>query len=169
MKIYLVFGLLGILGFIGVQVVEANEKSEYPVPPPTISQQKFPCMQCHEYWGSKINKRQLEKNHADVVLKHDEEQRWCLDCHDAQDRDKLRLLNQEKLDFNKSYALCGQCHGTIYRDWQAGVHGKRVGSWSGAKLYRLCIHCHDPHRPAFAPIKPEVMPQEPASIKANTQ
>ena len=26
--------------------------------------------------------------------------------------------------------LCAKCHGTIYRDWQAGVHGRQNGFWN---------------------------------------
>ena len=40
------------------------------------------------------------------------------------------------------------------RDWKAGDHGKRTGSWSGKKLYLLCANCHNPHSPHFKPIEP---------------
>jgi len=49
--------------------------------------------------------------HGDIVLKHDEEHRWCLDCHDADDRDRLHLASGERISFDESYLLCGQCHG----------------------------------------------------------
>ena len=49
--------------------------------------------------------------HTDIVLKHDEEHRWCLDCHDADDRDLLHLASGERVPFDESYRLCGQCHG----------------------------------------------------------
>ena len=73
--------------------------------------------------------------------------RWCLDCHNPDDRDKLRLANGDLVSFEESYYLCGQCHGTIFRDWKAGIHGKRTGEWNGRKQYRLCVHCHNPHNP----------------------
>jgi len=44
---------------------------------------------------------------------------------------------------------CGQCHGDKYRDWRAGIHGKRVGQWDGEKSYFLCVNCHNPHSPGF--------------------
>jgi ferredoxin len=66
--------------------------------------------------------------HDEIVLKHDEEHRWCLDCHDASDRDALHLASGEPVPFEESYRLCGQCHGEKYRDWRAGVHGRRTGS-----------------------------------------
>ena len=65
--------------------------------------------------------------HDDIVLQHDEEHRWCLDCHDAADRDLLHLASGERVPFEESYRLCGQCHGEKLRDWRAGVHGRRTG------------------------------------------
>ena len=102
----------------------------------------------------------------DIVLKnHAEDQRWCLDCHNPDNRDKLRLASGQVIFFEKSYLLCGQCHGTIYRDWKAGVHGKRTGHWNGRKQYRLCVHCHNPHQPKFKPLKPLPPPIRPEDIK----
>ena len=37
-----------------------------------------------------------------------------------------------------------------YRDWKAGVHGKRTGEWDGRKDYLLCVNCHNP---AFAEVQ----------------
>ena len=165
MKRFSAFVALGVFVVLATTDLQADDKQEYPVPPPLISEQKFPCAKCHEQWPTKKESRQLKMNHADVVLKHSDprsaEQRWCLDCHDGEDRNKLRLLNQERIDFDASYKLCGQCHGRVLEDWKAGVHGKRIGNWNGEKLYRLCVHCHDPHRPAFVPLKPEPVPRKP--------
>ena len=93
--------------------------------------------------------------HDDIVLKHDEEHRWCLDCHDATDRDWLHLASGERVAFDESYRLCGQCHGEKLRDWRAGVHGRRTGEWNGHKHYLLCAHCHNPHAPRFKAARAE--------------
>ena len=70
--------------------------------------------------------------HTDITLRHAPEAiTWCLACHDAKNRDKLHLVNGDLIDFTESYRLCGQCHGTNYRDWKAGIHGKRIGYFSG--------------------------------------
>jgi hypothetical protein len=134
---------------------------DFEVPPPPFSEGIFPCMDCHD--GMEVNpqRRQLEDEHTKIVLKHDEENRWCLDCHDPTDRDKLRLASGELVTFAESYRLCGQCHGDKYRDWRAGVHGKRSGSWNGTKRYLLCAHCHNPHQPRFKPLKPLPAPLPP--------
>jgi hypothetical protein len=111
------------------------------------------------------DRRQLEDMHEDKVLKHAGPDQWCFDCHNADDRDQLRLISGKLVRFDESYLLCGQCHGTIFRDWKAGVHGKRTGEWSGRKIYRLCVHCHDPHQPRFRPITPKPPPVQPYNIK----
>ena len=89
----------------------------------------------------------------------------CLDCHDAQNRDRLHLASGEPVAFTASYLLCGQCHGDKLRDWRIGIHGKRTGSWNGPKKYLLCVHCHNPHSPHFAPLKPMPPPTRPEDIQ----
>ena len=112
------------------------------------------------------HRRELTAMHTDIVLKHDETHRWCLDCHDATNRDVLHLASGEPVPFEESYRLCGQCHGEKYRDWRAGVHGRRTGSWNGAKQYLLCVHCHNPHSPRFQPLKPMPPPVRPGAIRS---
>lgn len=141
---------------------EAGAKMTFPVPAPPFSEGIFPCMECHEGLPPNAERRPLEAMHDDIALHHDEEHRWCLDCHDLNDRDRLHLASGELIPFTESYRLCGQCHGTQYRDWRSGIHGKRTGYWNGSKRYLLCIHCHNPHNPHFAalqPLPPPVRPQ----------
>ena len=126
----------------------------FPVPAPPFSEGIFPCMQCHEGIPPNPERRVLEGMHSDIVLHHDEEHRWCLDCHDANNRDQLRLASGAPVPFTESYRLCGQCHGTQYRDWRSGIHGKRTGYWDGSKRYLLCVNCHNPHSPRFASLQP---------------
>jgi hypothetical protein len=132
------------------------------VPPPPFSEGIFPCTQCHNAdMPANRTRRQLTDMHTDIELKHDTEHRWCLDCHDADHRDQLHLASGEPVPFEESYRLCGQCHGEKYRDWRAGVHGRRVGNWNGAKRYLLCVHCHSPHQPRFKPLQPMPVPARP--------
>jgi hypothetical protein len=145
----------------------AAPQSEAPgerveVPPPPFTEGIFPCSDCHAQLTVNRTRRELTEMHTDIVLKHDETHRWCLDCHDANNRDKLHLASGELVPFDQSYRLCGQCHGEKYRDWRAGVHGRRVGQWNGHKSYLLCAHCHNPHQPRFQPIAPKPAPQVPA-------
>ena len=131
------------------------------VPPPPFSEGIFPCSNCHADMPVNRTRRKLTEMHDDIQLRHDEQHRWCLDCHDATDRDWLHLASGERVPFEQSYLLCGQCHGEKLRDWRVGVHGRRTGDWNGHKSYLLCAHCHNPHQPHFKPLKPEPAPVRP--------
>jgi hypothetical protein len=133
----------------------------FPVPRPPFSEGIFPCSQCHKYMAPNPKRRNLTEYHTEIVLHHAEGQRWCTDCHNLINRDKLRLVSGELIDFTESYRLCGQCHGDKFRDWKVGVHGKRTGNWNGDKQYLLCVHCHNPHDPKFKPLKPLPPPERP--------
>jgi hypothetical protein len=137
----------------------ADERLE--VPPPPFSEGLFPCSGCHAGMPTNRTRRVLSEMHGEIVFKHDEEHRWCLDCHDASNRDWLHLASGERVPFEESYRLCGQCHGEKLRDWRAGVHGRRTGNWNGSKRYLLCAHCHNPHEPRFRAVAPEPAPQRP--------
>jgi len=137
------------------------EEAELEVPPPPFSPGIFPCSSCHSMMTPDPTRRELVF-HTEIQLRHDEEHRWCLDCHDATDRDSLHLASGERVSFEESYRLCGQCHGEKYRDWRVGVHGRRAGQWNGKKTYLLCAHCHNPHEPHFKPLKPMPPPIPPA-------
>ena len=180
----LIFPLLLFISasFYAVAVSGQQEKNEetYSVPPPLVYQGLYPCQACHRKdirgVNSELEKsdsflakyiripnpepRILTKMHINLTLDH-AEWMWCLNCHSTNERNYLRLITGEEISFEESYRLCGQCHGTIYRDWKAGIHGRRVGQWKGKKLYLLCAHCHDPHKPRFRKIPgkgPPAMP-----------
>ena len=138
----------------------------FPVPlPPFSTEAIFPCSQCHAgMQPPNVKPRVLTDMHTEIELHH-AEGRWCTDCHNPNNRDKLRLISGELIDFNASYRLCGQCHGDKLRDWKVGVHGKRTGYWNGEKQYLLCVHCHNPHDPKFKPLKPLPPPVRPGSDK----
>lgn len=140
-------------------------EKNFPVPRPPFSEGIFPCSQCHSSMKPNPQRRILTDYHENIVLHHAEGERWCTDCHNLLDRDKLRLVSGELIDFSESYRLCGQCHGDKYRDWKVGIHGKRTGYWNGDKQYLLCVHCHNPHDPKFKPIKPLPPPVRPGSVR----
>jgi len=145
---------------------KAESEERYLVPPPPFTEGIFPCSECHKEMKPNPNRRVLKEEHTNIELKnHAEKERWCLDCHDMKNRDKLRLVSGEQIDFTESYRLCGQCHGDKYRDWKVGVHGKRTGRWNGKKEYLLCAHCHNPHNPRFKPIPPKPPPLRSESIR----
>jgi hypothetical protein len=140
----------------------SHSVEEIEVPPPPFTAGVFPCSDCHDpEIPTNTRQRKLDTAHQEIELRHDAEHRWCLDCHSAVDHDKLHLASGELIDFTESYKLCGQCHGDKYRDWRAGVHGRRSGSWDGHKTYLLCVNCHNAHEPAFQPLEPKPAPTRP--------
>jgi len=136
-----------------------NSIQEIAVEAPPLTEGIFPCSDCHVDLVPNPERRTLDW-HEEVtgIFDHDSENRWCLDCHDLNVRDSLRLASGKLLGFDESYKLCGQCHGEKLRDWKVGVHGKRTGQWNGAKHYLLCVHCHNPHAPKFGQLVPEPPP-----------
>jgi len=80
------------------------------IPPPPFSDGIFPCTSCHADLKVNRTRRALTEMHDDIQLRHDEQHRWCLDCHDATDRDWLHLASGERILFEQSYLLCAHCH-----------------------------------------------------------
>ncbi len=120
-----------------------------------VQGQVRPCSECHRLFApapEKIDRVSIQ--HDNVTMHHGINTR-CLNCHDGADRDKLVLHDGTLVSFADAPRLCSNCHGTVYRDWERGMHGKTMGSWdaSSGKQERLrCNECHDPHSPAYKPI-----------------
>ncbi|MBS0198681.1 MAG: hypothetical protein JSR77_18190 [Planctomycetes bacterium] len=130
------------------------------------------CNECHRLFDSPPVSRRTLMQHTAIVLNHGMNNQ-CFNCHDRKNREKLVLHDGTLLPFSEVPRLCSQCHGTVFRDWQKGMHGKTMGSWNAAsgKQHRLsCNDCHDPHAPAYQGIIPLPAPntlrmgnQEPAA------
>jgi hypothetical protein len=136
------------------------------------------CATCHN--GATVpfpkdKKPRLIAMHQDIVenslqLKHGRGAIWCLDCHNATNRNKLIDRQGNELSFNQPQRLCGSCHGEVYIDWREGIHGKRIGAWAtgGKKRWWVCTECHNPHTVQinrFNPINPEAPPPLPKGMK----
>lgn len=121
----------------------------FKVPPRKGEMEYYPCMECHEDQETNPKERELTEEHDDFKLEHGGGRFWCITCHLEKNRDFLRSLKNEKIDFNASYLLCGQCHSPRQKDWYMGAHGKRVGTWYGERLILLCVECHNPHSPSI--------------------
>lgn len=146
----------------GPQAAPQHPTEQLEVPPPPFTEGIFPCSTCHASMKVNRTRRELTEMHTDIVLQHGFAELWCLDCHNADNRDVLHLASGELVPFDESYRLCGQCHGEKYRDWRVGVHGRRTGSWNGHKKYLLCVNCHNPHQPRFKPLVPKPAPVPPS-------
>lgn len=117
----------------------------------------YPCDQCHAAMEPNPEIRELDALH-DSELDHGRGRIWCLSCHAYEDRNYLRTLLDEPVDFDDAHLVCGGCHSNRHRDWIFGVHGKRVSSWQGPRTIYSCTHCHNPHAPAIEPRAPQAAP-----------
>lgn len=171
MAVLLAFGLISTRCELGPDTTRAYASRLLPpepepviLAPPEVESDYRPCKSCHKqskYQGDP-KKRELEKEHDEHVLTHGD--LWCMDCHDTARQANLHLANGKLLRFKHSRRLCLQCHGEKLADWTAGVHGKRRGSWWGAKEVWDCVACHNPHAPRFTEVVPEPPPRRPEDI-----
>ncbi|MCB9848253.1 MAG: hypothetical protein H6814_07540 [Phycisphaeraceae bacterium] len=114
------------------------------------------CNDCHALADLSRNTGEPLVQHANIMLNHGLNDR-CLNCHDRADRSKLVGLHGGKLPYADVEQLCAQCHGPIYNDWKLGTHGKTLGYWNaglGQPNRLVCTECHNPHAPAYEPIRP---------------
>lgn len=114
------------------------------------------CNACHQIFKSEHPAGASLSFHKDISLHHGLNDR-CVNCHDPQDRERLVLRDGGTVPFSQAPQLCAQCHGTVFRDWQKGMHGKTLGSWvtgSEQQVRLNCNQCHDPHSPRYPPYTP---------------
>jgi len=117
----------------------------------------YNCMECHKLLTARwdYSNRPLNE-HKDIKLDHGNN-RFCLNCHHPKNRNAFVDYDGAEIAQADVVQLCAKCHGTTYRDWQAGVHGRQNGYWDAAKGEKTklrCIQCHDPHSPQFKEMKP---------------
>jgi hypothetical protein len=146
-----------------------ESEREFPVPLTPLPKTITPCRACHgpeKDFPVNFKRREDLLVHRNVKLDHGGVRVWCLDCHNPEDRNLLLPLSDGKpIPFEQSYLLCGKCHGTKFRDWRYGIHGRRTGHWNGEKTYYRCVSCHNPHTPKFKPLKPMPPPAKPRTPK----
>jgi len=124
----------------------------------------YPCSQCHAAMEPNPEVRPLNVMH-DAEIDHGRGRLWCLNCHDLDNRDYLRTLLGEPVDFDDAHLVCGGCHANRQRDWTFGAHGKRVADWQGERTVYACTHCHNPHQPAIPPRAPQPPPPVRAGLE----
>ncbi|HKI70360.1 MAG TPA: hypothetical protein VKA67_12265 [Verrucomicrobiae bacterium] len=130
---------------------------------------EFECYICHEQGKppplrhDANGKLLIPSVHSDIVMGHGT---WannnCFMCHNATNLTTLLTRDGREVSFSDSQLLCGSCHGPIYRDWQAGEHGRTSGYWDrsrGPIDRKICVNCHNPHSPHFPGRQPAPGPR----------
>ncbi len=137
--------------FDDVKMLEINEGEQTFLIPDRKSQIKsFKCTECHTKPLHQLQSKEAKKAHWDITLKHaDINTMNCVTCHNGENMDALKSLTGTKIDFNKSYKLCSQCHTKQFEDWKGGAHGKKIGGWAPPRASLTCVNCHNPHKPHF--------------------
>ncbi|MCG8527448.1 MAG: hypothetical protein MI748_13775 [Opitutales bacterium] len=124
----------------------------------------YDCMECHRSLESKWTRDHALAEHFHIRLDHGNN-RFCLNCHHSENRNAYVDYDGSEIKATNTVALCAKCHGTVHQDWEAGVHGRKNGYWeqsAGDHTRLSCSQCHDPHSPAFKPMKPLAAPTYPA-------
>lgn len=119
------------------------------------------CNACHQIFRSAHAGGEPLSYHQEIRLSHGLNAR-CVNCHDSENRERLALRDGTTVPYAQTPLLCAQCHGTLYRDWQNGTHGKTLGSWvtgSAAQRRLNCNECHDPHAPRYTSYEPLPAPR----------
>lgn len=132
-------------------VRQPNFKPEYPVAGFT-----YQCMDCHRIIPSPAETFRRLTQHTEIRLNHGINTR-CFNCHHPRNRNAFVDDFGAEILWDQPQLLCAKCHGPVYRDWQAGSHGRINGYWDpvrGPQTKLRCIECHDPHHPPFPPLSP---------------
>ncbi|MDP6524022.1 MAG: hypothetical protein QGH15_07355 [Kiritimatiellia bacterium] len=114
------------------------------------------CNDCHRIFKSLDKTPNRAFQHVDIKLNHGRNSR-CFNCHAKADRNRLTIYGEMTVSYDQSEQLCAKCHGTTFKDWNRGIHGRTMGSWQphAAGNTRLkCVECHNPHSPAYLRMKP---------------
>lgn len=143
---------------VSAERLEPVPRAALMTDPPVIAVGGFEqrCNECHRLFQTPPERIGPLYQHTHIEFNHGLNNR-CFNCHDLENRQVLVLRDGRTLPFARSPELCSQCHGTTYRDWQRGMHGKTLGAWrpdDPAMRRLLCVQCHDPHAPAYDPYEP---------------
>lgn len=137
--------------FDDIKMMEITEgKHTFLIPERKSQIKSYACTECHTKPLSQLKSKGAKKAHWDLALKHaDVNTMNCITCHNGENMDELKSLTGTKIDFNKSYKLCSQCHTKQFEDWKGGAHGKKIGGWAPPRASMTCVNCHNPHEPHF--------------------
>lgn len=151
----------GALSFQGYQGAPA-----FTVVPREKAPPFHPCANCHQHMQPNPTQRKLAAPPPHPSeLDHGKGRIWCLVCHHPRERNFLRTVLDEKVEFDDAYLVCGQCHANRQKDWYFGGHGKRLDNWRGERVLYNCTQCHDAHNPSIKPRKAQPPPPVRAGLE----
>ena len=130
----------------------------------------YTCNECHQDLKTQQRYYTPSGEHRNIALDHGLNVN-CLNCHHSYDRNYYAAYGEDKISSEESFQVCMKCHGPIYRDWEANIHGRVNGYWDselGPQKKLDCIQCHDPHSPGFKNLIP-MPPPEASRIKTSIQ
>ena len=125
------------------------------------------CNDCHADLLPDRRRKDLTALHGKLftLLTQESENSWCINCHFMNENDSLKLALGKSLTFSESNQVCSQCHPKKLREWEVGVHGKRMGDWGDEKKYMLRVNTDYPHRPKIKAMAPEPPPRRQDEIR----
>ena len=138
--------------FGDIELIKISEDGQsFLIPERKGKIKSYACIECHTKPLKQMQSKDLKKAHWNISIKHaDANTMNCITCHSSKNMDNLHSLTGSKIDFNKSYKLCSQCHTKQFKDWTGGAHGKQIGGWAPPRASLTCVNCHNPHNPAFS-------------------
>ena len=138
--------------FDDIDLIKISEDGQsFLIPERKGKIKSYACIECHTKPLKQMQSKDLKKAHWNISMKHaDVNTMNCITCHSSNNMDNLHSLTGAKIDFNKSYKLCSQCHTKQFKDWTGGAHGKQIGGWAPPRASLTCVNCHNPHKPAFS-------------------
>ncbi len=137
--------------FDDVKMIKITEEEHsFLIPERKGKIKSYACTECHSKPLNQLQTTNFKKAHWDIAIKHaDVNTMNCITCHNDKNMDELKSLTGSKIDFNRSYKLCSQCHTKQFEDWKGGAHGKEIGGWAPPRASKTCVNCHNPHNPHF--------------------
>lgn len=156
------FLIAGFLVFFSITAL-CEEGAVVTLLPHTPPAEAVHCQDCHAKKNKEfiLSKKKTTLKHENFAGKHGRTDVACGGCHDRNNSNFLRSTPDARASFVNPSPVCKQCHQDRYKDWEIGIHGKRLGGWNIGKKQLHCIECHGPHSVRFKTMKAEPAPIKP--------
>ncbi len=163
-------GIRDLNTLIADTLVEPEKAEEIAIAQLDSSQLISTCNECHADLPPQVRRKEITDLHRKLftLLAQESRSDWCTNCHLINGNDSLNLAIGKSLTFSESHLICSQCHPEKLRQWEVGVHGKRLGAWGDEKIYMLRVPKNNPHPPKIRKVVPEPPPVRQEEISQST-